>query len=59
MSVSSKTAEMNALKRAQLCDQSRLKAKIHTVYSQDIYLVAYQNLDLLLKSKIEKNTKYY
>ena len=48
---------MNALKRAQLCDQ--LKAKIHTVYSQDIYLVAYQNLDLLLKSKIEKNTKYY
>ena len=59
MSVSSKTAEMNALKRAQLCDQQRLRAKIHTVYSQDIYLVAYQNLDLLLKSKIEKNTKYY
>ena len=59
MNISSKTAEMNALKRAQLCDQWRLRAKIHTVYSQDIYLVAYQNLDLLLKSKIEKNTKYY
>ena len=59
MSVSSKTAEMNALKRAQLYDQQRLRAKNHTVYSQDIYLVAYQNLDLLLKSKIEKNTKYY
>ena len=41
-----KTAEMNALKRAQLCDQWRLRAKIHTVYSQDIYLVVYQNLDL-------------
>ena len=39
--------------------QQRLRAKIHTVYSQDIYLVAYQNLDLLLKSKIEKDTKYY
>ena len=50
---------MNTLKRAQLCNQWRLRAKIHTVYSQDIYLVAYQNLDLLLKSKIEKNTKYY
>ena len=37
---------MNALKRAQLCDQQRLRAKIHTVYSQDIYLVVYQNLDL-------------
>ena len=46
--VSSKTAEMNALKRAQLCDQQRLRAKIHTVYSQDIYLVVYQNLDLSL-----------
>ena len=59
MSVSSKTAQMNALKRAQLCDQARIRAKIRTVYSQDIYLVAYQNLDVLLKSKIEKNTKYY
>ena len=59
MSVSSKTAQMNTLKRAQLCKQWRLRAKIHTVYSQDIYLVAYQNLDLLRKSKIEKNTKYY
>ena len=54
MSVSSKTAEMNALKRAQLCDQQRLRAKIHTVYSQDIYLVVYQNLDLSLDRKIEK-----
>ena len=59
MSVSSKTAQMNALKPAQLCDQQRIRAKIRTVYSQDIYLVAYQNLDVLLKSKIEKNTKYY
>ena len=48
MSVSSKTAEMNALKRAQLSDQQRLRAKNHTVYSQDIYLVAYQNLDFSL-----------
>ena len=48
MSVSSKTAEMNALKRAQLCDQQRLRAKIHTVYFQDIYLVVYENLDLSL-----------
>ena len=50
---------MNTLKRALLCDQQRVRAKIRTVYSQDIYLVAYQNLDVLLKSKIEKNTKYY
>ena len=57
MSVSSKTAEINALKRAQLCDQQRLRAKIHTVYSQDIYLVVYQNLDLSLDSKIEKIEK--
>ena len=49
----------NERTKTQLCDQQRLRAKIHTVYSQDIYLVAYQNLDLLLKSKIEKNTKYY
>ena len=57
MSVSSKTAEMNALKRAQLCDQQRLRAKIHTVYSQDIYLVVYQNLDLSHDLKIEKIEK--
>ena len=57
MSVSSKTAEMNALKRAQLCDQQRLRAKIHTVYSQDIYLVVYQNLDLSHDCKIEKIEK--
>ena len=54
MSVSSKTAEMNALKRAQLCDQQRLRAKIHTVYSQDIYLVVYQIQTLVM---IEKQRK--
>ena len=54
MSVSSKTAEMNALKRAQLCDQQRLMAKIHTVYSQDIYLVVYKIQTLVM---IEKQRK--
>ena len=48
MSVSSKTAEMNALKWAQLCDQQRLRANIHTVYSQDIYLFVYEKLDFSL-----------
>ena len=48
---------MNALKRAQLCDQQRIRAKIHNVYSQDIYLVVYQNLDLGLNWKIEKIEK--
>ena len=48
---------MNTLKRALLCDQQRLRAKIRTVYSQDIYLVAYQNLDLSLDWKIEKIEK--
>ena len=48
---------MNALKRAQLCDQQRIRAKIHNVYSQDIYLVVYQNLDLGLDWKIEKIEK--
>ena len=56
---------MNTLKRALLCDQQRLRAKIRTVYSQDIYLVAYQNLDVLLKRKLKKtqniidNTEYF